>query len=166
MTPDAVKTAIEQWRSEHPDADLTGLEFNGRLHALQRQLDALSAGVLAEHDLLTWEWDVLSVLWRHRESPVVMSALGNLLLIAPGSVTNRIARLEQRGFVARTVDPASRRRVLVALTADGERKLARTLPHVLEASTRLHRELVGVDLAQVNEQLSMIAGILSARSGD
>ncbi|MGV9673911.1 MarR family winged helix-turn-helix transcriptional regulator [Nocardia sp. NPDC003482] len=162
---DPVGSATEQWRREHPDADLSGLEFNGRLISLRRTLDAHSAAVLAAHDLQIWEWDVLSTLWRHRSMPVTMSELGTLLLITPGSVTNRVVRMENRGLVVRETDRASRRRVLVGLTAAGEQVLAAALPDVLDASARLRDALVGIDLAGLNAQLAAIAQRL-AEYGD
>ncbi|MBF6149573.1 MarR family winged helix-turn-helix transcriptional regulator [Nocardia nova] len=162
---DPVGWATEQWQREHPGADLSGLEFNGRLITLRRTLDAHSAAVLAARDLQVWEWDVLSTLWRHRSVPVTMSELGTLLLITPGSVTNRIVRMEDRGLVVRETDPASRRRVLVGLTAQGEQALAAALPDVLDASARLRDALAGIDLAGLNEQLAAIARRL-AEHGD
>ena len=42
-------------------------------------------------------------------------------MITSGAMTNRIQRLEQRGFVERLKSPADGRQVLVTLTDDGHR---------------------------------------------
>ncbi|MGX6603409.1 MarR family winged helix-turn-helix transcriptional regulator [Micromonosporaceae bacterium Da 78-11] len=61
----------------------------------------------------------LSVLSRHGD--VRLSALADHLRIAPRSATEVADDLQRFGLIERRADPADRRAVLVALTAEGTR---------------------------------------------
>lgn len=120
---DHVDAILEQWGSERPDLDLSGMAIIGRISRLERSLAPRLAEVFARHGLESWEFDLLATLRRSGE-PHRMTA-GELLdsmMITSGAVTNRIDRLEARGLVAREKDPADGRRVLVALTKAGFRR--------------------------------------------
>jgi DNA-binding MarR family transcriptional regulator len=155
---DVITLAVAQWRRRYPGADLAGLEFNGRLALTQRALAARSAAVLAAHDIELWEWDVLSALWRAGAAEVAMGTLGEQLFITAGSVTHRIGRLERRELVVRRQDPASRRRVLVRLTPQGEQKAEAVAPSIIEASARASAQLseAGLDLERLNQDLALL----------
>ena len=73
-----------------------------------------------EHQLEGWEFDVMSALRRAGE-PFKLSpgALVQQTLVTSGTMTNRVDRLEKRGYVAREPSPSDRRGVLVRLTPDG-----------------------------------------------
>lgn len=63
------------------------------------------------------------VLYRlHAEGPVRLTALASVAAISQPSMTQLIQRLERRGLVERSADPADRRAALVALS-DGGRAL-------------------------------------------
>ena len=105
---------------ERPDLDVAPLQVLSRVSRLARHLDLARRAAFAEHDLDTWEFDVLSAL-RRAGAPYALSP-GRLVaqtLVTSGTMTNRIDRLEQRGMVARSPDPTDRRGVVVSLTADG-----------------------------------------------
>jgi DNA-binding MarR family transcriptional regulator len=59
------------------------------------------------------------------DDPESQFELAQLLGKAPGVIVAAIDELEQRGFVARTRDPADRRRSRVTLTTAGRRALRR-----------------------------------------
>jgi len=89
----------------------------GRLEkAVRRRLDA----VFAEHDLESWEFDVLATLLRtgspHQLTP---GQLLDSMMITSGAMTNRLDRLEERGLVERLKNPDDGRQVLVTLTDAG-----------------------------------------------
>ncbi|MFW2514267.1 MarR family winged helix-turn-helix transcriptional regulator [Demequina sp. SO4-13] len=83
---------------------------------IQSRLDA----VFGEHDLQSWEFDVLASLRRSGE-PYSLTAgeLDRTMMITSGTTTHRITRLEARGFVERLRDDEDRRVVHVRLTDQG-----------------------------------------------
>ena len=91
-----------------------------RVSRLARHLDRARRAAFAEHDLETWEFDVLTALRRAGE-PYEMSpgALLRATLVTSGTMTNRIDRLAAAGLVRRRPDPEDRRGVLVSLTEPG-----------------------------------------------
>lgn len=121
---DHVDAIVDQWSRERPDVDVSGMAIIGRLTRLEqligRQLDA----VFAQHDLESWEFDVLATLLRHGEPhQLTPGQLLDSMMITSGSMTNRIDRLEQRGLVKRSKSQTDRRQVLVTLTKTGLKKV-------------------------------------------
>lgn len=124
MEPDHVDEVLDQWGRERPDVDVSAMAIIGRLGrlnvAIRRRLDE----VFAEHDLESWEFDVLATLLRsgapHRLTP---GQLIDAMMITSGAMTNRIDRLETRGLVERVKNPDDGRQVLVTLTNDGFTKV-------------------------------------------
>jgi len=74
------------------------------------------------------------------------------------SAGRSIARLENKGFLTRTLDPADARRRLVTLTAEGER----LIPKIREIYSTIAAEAIGdfEDLAFLKRHLSDIAARL------
>lgn len=121
MDRDPVDDIIEQWNTERPDVDVSGMAIIGRISQLERLIRPKLNKVFAIHDLESWEFDVLATL-RRSGDPFRLSA-GQLLdsmMITSGTMTNRIDRLEKRGFVHRVKDPDDGRVVLAALTTRGK----------------------------------------------
>lgn len=125
---DHVDEILRQWREERPDVDVSAMAIIGRISRLERLISARLDAVFGQHGLEAWEFDVLATL-RRSGSPFELSAgqLLNAMMITSGTMTNRIDRLEHRGFVRRRKDSADGRVVLVALTPDGRRRVDRAL---------------------------------------
>lgn len=120
MQPDHVDKIVAQWNRERPDVDVSGMAIIGRISRLARVIRPRLNEVFAQHDLESWEFDVLATLLRN--GPPHQLTPGELLesmMITSGAMTNRIDRLEQRGFVKRTKSPSDGRQVLVTLTKKG-----------------------------------------------
>jgi len=66
---------------------------------------------------------VLGVLYR--QGPVTATDLATREHIRPQSLTRLVAFLEKRGLVSRQPDGADRRRLLIAITAEGKKALIR-----------------------------------------
>ncbi len=92
------------------------------VHGLARRLNHWYDRQLADLDVSTGEWAVLSKLARDGGdrglSPSVLADAAN---VAPSSMTHRLDRMAERGLVSRSTDPDNRVRVLVALTEEGWR---------------------------------------------
>ena len=87
-----------------------------------------------------------TVEWR---GPLSLGELADVERIAPPSMTRIAARLEERGWVERTVDPADRRVARLAITDEGRSLLMETrtrrdayLARRLRALTAEEREIL------------------------
>jgi DNA-binding MarR family transcriptional regulator len=90
------------------------------VHGLSRKLDQWYDRQLADLDLSTGEYAVMSKLVRDGgDSGLTPSALADAANVAPSSMTHRLDRLAERGLITRTTDPENRVRVRVQLTDDG-----------------------------------------------
>lgn len=90
------------------------------VHRLARRLDQWYDRQLADLDVSTGEWAVLSELARADEgaamTPSQLAAAAN---VAPSSMTHRLDRMVERRLVSREPDPSNRTRVLVRLSDEG-----------------------------------------------
>lgn len=120
VTVDRVDEIVEQWTRQRPHVDVSGMAIIGRITRLEKLIRPQLNAVFAQHDLESWEFDVLATLLRngapHQLTP---GQLLDSMMITSGAMTNRIDRLEHRGFVKRTKNPTDGRQVLVTLTKKG-----------------------------------------------
>ena len=117
---DHVDEIVEQWALERPGLDVSGMEIIGRITRLEKLIRPRLDAVFAQHDLESWEFDVLATLLRNGEPhQLTPGQLLDSMMITSGAMTNRIDRLERRGFVQRTKSPTDGRQVLVELTQTG-----------------------------------------------
>ena len=129
---DEVDRLVAAWARERPDLDVSPLEVLSRVSRLARHLDLARSEAFSEHELDTWEFDVLAAL-RRAGSPYELSPgqLLTLTLVSSGTMTNRIDRLAGRGLVTRRPDPDDRRGVLVTLTDEGRGRVDAALADLL-----------------------------------
>ncbi|MEO5709441.1 MAG: MarR family transcriptional regulator [Nocardioidaceae bacterium] len=141
---DEVDRLVEAWQRERADLDLGPMEVLSRVTRLGHHLDRARRQAFAEHDLESWEFDVLAAL-RRAGAPYELSP-GRLLretLVTSGTMTNRVDRLAARGLVERLPDPKDRRGVLVLLTGAGRG----TVDGALDGLLRRERDLLtGLDI--------------------
>jgi DNA-binding MarR family transcriptional regulator len=120
MERDGVDLLLEQWSRAPYNLPLLPMAVSKRITRLAWHLEQLAADALEPHGLDPGEFDVLATLRRsgssHELAPTVLS---RSLLISAGGLTKRLSRLEERGLVARRLDPEDRRSLLVALTKPG-----------------------------------------------
>lgn len=121
---DHVDEIVEQWTRERPEVDVSAMAIIGRITRLDKLIRPQLDAVFAQHDLESWEFDVLATLLRNGEPhQLTPGQLLESMMITSGAMTNRIDRLEQRGFVERAKSPSDGRQVLVALTKKGLKKV-------------------------------------------
>jgi DNA-binding MarR family transcriptional regulator len=90
------------------------------VHGLAHKLDQWYTRQLADLDLSSGEWAVLSRLARSNEDEALTpSQLAEASGVAPSSMTHRLDRMGQRNLIARATDPDNRTRVLITLTDEG-----------------------------------------------
>lgn len=139
---DQVDRILEQWNRERPDLDVTPMGTFGRLKRLADQLLREMERVYQANDLTQAGFDVLATLRRsgppHALTP---SALISWTMVASGTMTNRLDRLEARGLIERRTNPADGRGSVVALTGEGLALIDRV---VAEHVANQHRLIAGL----------------------
>lgn len=118
---DRAARAIEQWRRERPDLDVSPMGVIGRLNEASSLIarDRL-APVFARFGLQSGEFDVLATL-RRSGAPYALTPTEfyEATMVTSGAMTARLDRLEKAGLVQRAPHPSDRRGVVVQLTANG-----------------------------------------------
>ncbi|MDN5760890.1 MAG: MarR family winged helix-turn-helix transcriptional regulator [Microlunatus sp.] len=89
------------------------------VHRVSRRLNQWYDQQLADIDVSTGEWAVLSELARADGNDLTPTRLAAAAHVAPSSMTHRLDRMVGRDLVDRTPDPGNRTRILVSLTARG-----------------------------------------------
>ena len=151
---DAIDAIVGQWRSERPDLDASAKQVTGRIVRLGSLFGQAYAEGFATLGLGDGDYGVLAALRRagapHELTP---TELARQRMMTSGGMTAAVDRLERRGLVARTPNPADRRGSLIGLTAAGR--------DVVDQAMALHsateQRLVGALEAGEREQL---AGLL------
>ncbi|WP_310964685.1 MarR family winged helix-turn-helix transcriptional regulator [Nocardioides terrisoli] len=163
--PDEVDELVGAWQRERSDLDLTPVEVFSRLSRLSRRLDLARREAFAEHGIETWEFDVLAAL-RRAGRPYQLSpgALIRETLVTSGTMTNRIDRLQQRGYVVRSPAPKDRRGVLVGLTDRGRRVVDGAFEGLIDRERALLAVLSPARAEQLAELLKALMAPLAPRS--
>ncbi|WP_311478661.1 MarR family transcriptional regulator [uncultured Gulosibacter sp.] len=153
---DAVDQIVAEWTNVRGDLDFSPLEVFSRIKRISRQLDSVRRSAFSAAQLELWEFDVLSALRRaghpHALTP---KQLMQTNLVSSGTMTNRIDRLEARGLVHRSDDPADGRSVLVHMTGDGIERVDEAIKQLLRAEQALLEPLSAPDR-------DLLAGMLRA----
>lgn len=120
-TPDHVDRLRAQWRVQEPDLDTSPVEIFGRIYRISRLIAPGIEEALGRHGLDRGEFDVLATLRRQgppfRLTPTELYAA---LLIASGSLTHRLGRLEKAGLIRRVPSERDGRSLSAELTEAGQ----------------------------------------------
>jgi DNA-binding MarR family transcriptional regulator len=147
------------WARERPDIDTEGMAILGRARRITLAVRPRIEAVFKAHGFDAGEFDVLGSLRRagtpYRLRP---TELYQALMISSGGLTDRLARLEREGLVARVKSLADGRSILVELTAKG-RALAEA---AFEADMALEREMLAPLSAKERETLAALLTKLAA----
>ncbi|SMG00532.1 MarR family winged helix-turn-helix transcriptional regulator [Burkholderia singularis] len=161
---DRAAYAVEQWRRERPDLDVSSMIVLGRLQqaALVIARDALNP-LFARYGLQPGEFDVLATL-RRSGAPYALTPteLYDAAMISSGSMTNRIDRLESAGWVERRKNPADGRGTLVALTSDGFALIDDALAAHVDNQRRV---LSSLSDAQQRQLAKLLGKLLQGQAG-
>jgi len=148
---DAVDAILEQWGRERPDLDVSPMGPIGRLKRCTVLMEQRLEAGFAQFSLSVWEFDMLATLRRsvapYRLSP---TDLFSMLMVTSGTMTHRIKRLEEKGWVARVPNDQDARSSLVQLTDKGLALVDRAV----EAHVDNERELLSVLPADVVSALN------------
>ncbi|KOG38565.1 MarR family winged helix-turn-helix transcriptional regulator [Streptomyces resistomycificus] len=157
-TPSEVRT---RWAEQNPGLDTSPMEVVALLkHAtglLGRAIEPLYAGA----PLTAPEIDMLIPL-RHATEPVIARRLAERLGLSRAGVSKTLAKLEQRGFIARTPNPADRRAALVTITESGADAVDALFPRQLATEVELLAGL-GEDREWILKALSRLVEVMESR---
>jgi DNA-binding MarR family transcriptional regulator len=155
---DDVDVIVEAWNRERPDLDVQPLAVLSRVTRLARHLDQARTAAFAKHDLEGWEFDVLAAL-RRSGAPYALSPgqLTSQTMVTSGTMTNRVDRLEARGFVRRGPDPKDRRGVRVELTDSGKKAVDGSFADLL---TREHALLDSLNDDERTELAALLRDLM------
>lgn len=113
---------------------------------------ALDAQVQRDAGISHFEYQVLAML---SEAPGRTLRMSTLAMVAEGSlprISQVVGRLEKRGWVRRTPDPADGRYTLAILSDDGWAKVTETAPgHVEAVRSLVFDPLTGTQTRQLRE---------------
>ena len=157
---DDVDAIVAAWSRERPDLDVEPLQVLSRITRLAHHVDLARATAFARHALDRWEFDVLAAL-RRAGSPYQLSpsALAAANFVTSGTMTNRVDRLTDRGFVRRRPDPRDGRAVIVALTDAGRRSVDAAMSDLLDAEHALLTDLPPEDLTELAGKLRRLLAV-------
>ena len=100
-----------------------------------------SLGPVLDAEHVTFEhWQVLAALLEH--PGIRMTDLAEAAVLPAATLTRHVDRLVERALIIRRVDPADRRRAVVALSARGEHLATRL--HELESRVAVSADVLSV----------------------
>lgn len=159
---DAVDRLLTQWASARPDVDVTPISVIGRISRLSRLVDRRLAENFARFGIENWMYDVLATL--RRQPPPHELTAGDLVrqtMVTTGAITNRIDRLQERGYVERMAT-TDRRKVIVRLTDAG----ALLVDEVIESHLATERDVLDVLTAAQQRSLAAQLRLVLLHLGD
>ena len=164
MNRDAVDEILDQWSEERPELDTASLGVVIRVMSLYRRFLRQATEALEAVGLELFEYDVLSALRRQGE-PFSLPATGlaRETGLSGGAMTNRVDKLEARGFVRRRRDDEDRRGVVVTLTGKGRRKIDAAIQLRLDAADD---SLAGISAAERASLAKLLRKVSLGSDGD
>lgn len=139
--------------SPTPDTDLDTVALAAQLRLAVTRL-ARQLRQTADTDLSPTQASVLASVFLH--GPVSLGELAELERVASPTITKVVGLLHDRGLISKATDPADRRFVRVALTAEGEALLERNRAR---KNAWLARRLRELDPDEI-ERLAATTGLL------
>lgn len=157
--PDEVDQIVGAWREQRPDLDVSPLEVLSRLSRVSSHLDSARAQAFRDHQLESWEFDVLAAL-RRVGPPFSLSAgaIAQATHVTSGTMTTRADRLLERGFITRFPDPHDRRGVQIQLTANGLEAVDGALTDLLTSEAAILSSLNSEEQKILANQLRKLLG--------
>jgi DNA-binding MarR family transcriptional regulator len=164
---DEIDEIVEFWHQENPDLDVTAKTLAMRLRRASQHLErAVRSNLAATGVDEYWEIEVLMSLLRAPGHSRSAGELQRESQVTSGAITNRVGRLESRGWVTREVDPVDRRQVLISLTGKGLKQANHVVATKNESEKQIFSGLDRVLLERLTGELrSLLASMESPGPG-
>ncbi len=163
---DQADEIAEYWCQQNPGVDPVTKTLAIRLRRAAHHLERELRRELGVHDAEMWEFEVLLSLRRSVGYAKSAGALLREAQVTSGAITNRLARLERRGWVRRDVDPADRRQVVVTLTEAGLGRADQLVAMKTETEQRLFGGLDRPMMERMAADLRTLLLSLEGPAGD
>jgi DNA-binding MarR family transcriptional regulator len=161
---DDVDHIVTQWARERPDLRTEAMAVFGRIYRIARLVGDQQEAVYSGFGIGRGDFDVLATL-RRAGAPFSLSPkeLTRSLMLTSGGMTGRLDRLEKRGLVARSPDPADRRGLTITLTGAGRVLVDRAVGAGLDAQRRVLERLPEADRSAL---AALLRDLLAATEPD
>lgn len=163
---DYVDFITDQWARERPDLDVSAMGIIGRVARLYLAYQEAMQVTFSRYGLNAAKFDVLATL-RRSGAPYRLSP-GDLLkatMVASGTMTNRISRLEAEGLVLRLINPDDSRSFLIELSADGLALIDRVVEDHVATQERLLAAMPKQERTALKTLLSRAQAAVEKSSG-
>jgi len=121
---------------------------------LSRAYKALNEHVnryIQEHGLNPTEFAVMELLFHKGDQP--MQQIGSKILLASGSITYVVDKLEQKGMLRRIACPKDRRVTYAQITDEGKQFIEGIFP---EHAQRIHELMSSLDFQEKEEAIRLL----------
>jgi DNA-binding MarR family transcriptional regulator len=163
---DQVDVLLAAWKKQNPELDVPAKAVTIRLRRLTHYIEREVRRELAEHDIELWEFEMMLAL-RRSGGQLHAGALQRYSQVTSGAITNRIARLEEQGWVRRDVEPKDRRQVIVSLTEAGKERAQIIFDTKISAEHRLLGEVDPAVLERITDDLrTLLIAVEGPADGD
>ncbi|MBB3456772.1 DNA-binding MarR family transcriptional regulator [Rhizobium sp. BK313] len=151
---DRIDKILAQWNRERPDLNVGPMGLIGRIRNLAHHLGREMDRTFAQFGLNGATFDVLATL-RRSGAPYALSPsdLMAAMMVASGTMTNRIDQLEKADLVTRSANPEDGRSFLVSLTEKGFALIDAAVAAHVETQARLVSGLSEEEKATLNALL-------------
>jgi DNA-binding MarR family transcriptional regulator len=164
---DSVDRLLESWAHAAPDLDLSPVAAVARIGRLARIIEQELEATYAEHGLSGADFAALVTLRRlDRSGGVAQRQLMRELNLTSGTISVRVERLLDRGWVTTSIDPGDRRNTLVQLTDAGLAMFERVTPAHVATENRLLAALNDEQEIQLVDLLRTLLVSFERSAGD
>ncbi|PKG58704.1 MULTISPECIES: MarR family winged helix-turn-helix transcriptional regulator [unclassified Shewanella] len=151
---DDIDKVVAQWGEEKPHLQTLPMEIFGRIMRLQKHIEAEIAACHKQYGLTLGEFDVLATLRRSGEPfNLTPSALLSSMMLTSGAMTNRLDKLESKGFIERVHSTEDRRSVSVGLTEKGFAIIDEAIEEHVRIQHQLVQQLSDAEKPELNQLL-------------
>jgi DNA-binding MarR family transcriptional regulator len=161
---DWVETHLQHVAEAWPELDMAVEALVTRMNKFGRYIDRMLADTLKEFDLNQGEYKLLVNL-KGSGSSCSPGELCDRMLVSSGSMTNRLDRLEEAGFISRKPDPDDRRGSIVELTEAGDKLIEAAVYVQGRKEKRLFEDLSEEECGQLDTLLKKLLGSLESLYG-
>jgi DNA-binding MarR family transcriptional regulator len=163
--PDPIDAIVGQWAAERPDLDGEVMGIVGRHLAVARLVEGEIDARARRHGVDLREGDILFTLRRSGQPfRLTPSAISETLMVASGTLTSRLDRLERKGLIRRVPHPTDRRSTEVELTPEAVRIVDRAIEEHLAHEHAMVEALSERELVQLDRLNRKLLAHLAGRT--
>lgn len=161
---DDVDAHVRGWAARFPQMDPQVEGAITRMGSVLRRLRKLDAAAFSGSEVSLQDYQTLhALLVQPFPVEATPAHLAEVCHVTRAAMTSRLARLEEAGYVTRTIDPEDRRRVIVRATPAGRRLWEQLLEAGMAREQHLLHSLDQREMTQLNNLLRKVLLSLEER---